>query len=139
MGATSEHFTHKELACKHCNLNNCKQILVDALEAFRTVAGPTTINDAYRCPIHNREVNGMPNSQHVLGLAADISAAGLTPAAMEVIARSIPAIRGIGRADHQNYLHIDCRMTPAEWCYNEQGKEIPYYAERSSQSETPIT
>lgn len=139
MGATSEHFTHAELACKHCNLNNCQPTFVSVLEIFRGKTGPLVVNDAYRCPTHNREVGGAPRSQHMLGIAADVHSETLTPAELETIARTIPHIKGIGRADYQNYLHIDIRPIPAQWCYDESGKECPYYAERSSESKTPIT
>lgn len=125
---SSEHFSDKELACRHCGVNRCTPELVQALEAFRARAGkPVRVNDAYRCPDHNRQVGGAKASQHLLGLAADISVEGMTAAELEAVARRIPEIRGIGRGDHQHYLHIDVREKPTCWCYDQHGKETAYF------------
>ncbi len=136
-GATSAHFTESELRCHGtkcgpngtgCGVNGCTQELVDALEAFRTIAGqPVIVNDAYRCPQHNSEVGGAKGSQHMLGEAADIRIPGMVAAQLERIARQVPAIKGIGRADLQNYLHIDVRSTLAAWCYASDGTQCAYY------------
>ncbi len=128
MGATSEHFRHAEMQCKHCGLNECTPELLAALEAFRALVGkPVIVDSAYRCPVHNAKVGGAKSSQHLSGMAADIRVKGMTPAALEAIARRVPAIKGIGRADHQGYLHIDVREHPAQWCYGVDGKQCAYY------------
>lgn len=153
MGATSPHFSDVELRCKgsvcsDCKSglpqkNECSQALVDALEAFRTEAavawankfGKTvaefpgvTLNDAYRCPDHNSSTpNAAKSSEHMLGQAADVRVSGLSAAELETIARTIPAIKGIGRADVQNYLHVDVRQLPGQWCYTATGASCKYY------------
>ncbi len=137
MGATSKHFSDTELACHHCHINDCKQTLVDALEAVRSLLPPLSsgqarallVNDAYRCPEHNATTpNSAKNSVHMQGLAADIRADGINPRELEALANKIPAIKGIGRADNQDYLHIDVREAPAKWCYDAAGKTEAYYA-----------
>ena len=130
MGSTSINFNHSELACPHCHLNNCKGVLVAALEQFRANAGdvPVLVHSAYRCPTHNQKIGGAKNSQHVYGLAADISIQGKTAKELEDIANKCVLVKGIGRNDHQGYLHIDCRSVPAQWCYNEKGQPEAYYA-----------
>ncbi len=128
MGATSQHFTDAELACKHCGKNLCTSELVLALEALRTVINkPIKINDAYRCPTHNAEVGGAPNSEHLQGTAADVRVDGMSAAALEAAVELVPSIRGIGRADHQDYVHIDVRLIPHKWCYNVDGQWVGYY------------
>ena len=131
MGATGPHFSEIELACHHCGINECKQSLVDVLEAFRAIVGkPVIVSSAYRCPQHNAEAGGAGRSEHVEGLAADIRVEGMTATRLEALARKIPAIRGIGRNDHQEYIHVDVRptLTLARWCYAPDGKWRSYYA-----------
>jgi uncharacterized protein YcbK (DUF882 family) len=124
----AKYFTDQELACKHCSVNGTTQTLRDALDAFRTAAGvPVIVDDAYRCPEHNKAVGGVPNSQHVLGTAADIKIAGLKAFQLEAIAKSIGAINGIGRDDHKDYIHVDVRLKPAHWCYGLNGQQETYY------------
>ena len=140
MGASSPHFTDAELACPHCGVNGCQQRLVDALEAFRSRVGrPVIVNSAYRCPAHNARIGGAAKSQHMDGLAADIRVTGMTAAQLESVARRIPGIRGIGRADFQDYLHIDVRpaRAVADWCYSERGQWCSYYPPAAALCELP--
>lgn len=129
-GAMSAHFSEAELACHH-GVNGCTQLLVDTLEEFRAKVGnkPVTVADAFRCSRCNSALrNSATHSQHMLGLAADVSVAGMTAAQLEAVARTIPAIHGIGRNDHKNFLHLDVRETHAAWCYNADDKVELYYA-----------
>ena len=129
MGATSEHFSDAELQCHcGCGVNDCTQALVEVLEAFRAVVGqPVTVDDAYRCPAHNAAIHGASHSEHVQGIAADITVADKTAVELEAIAKTIPAIHGIGRDDFRNYVHIDTRPTSVEWCYNRAGAWVHYF------------
>ncbi len=130
MGAFSKHFASIELACHHCGRNECTQALVDALEQFRAAAGLSVhVNDAYRCEFHNKAVGGVDKSQHELGTAADISVVGLSGADLEKIARQCPLIKGIGRDDRNDYLHIDVRDSDrvVQWCYGADGKQCLYF------------
>lgn len=129
MSLSSAHFSSREIACHHCGKNECKQELLDALEQFRHEAGdrPVFIVSGYRCPTHNHAVGGAPRSEHMAGRAADIKIVGMTGAQLEAIARQCPTIKGIGRDDHRDYIHIDVREVPARWCYAPAGGPIPYY------------
>lgn len=127
--ANSLHFSDKELACRHCGVNGCTQELVDALEAIRSVIGlPINVNSGYRCPEHNAAVGGVPDSQHVQGIAADISVAGLSAVDLYRAALQVPAFAngGIGVARIQNYIHVDTRAGKSRWCYGEDGKQCPW-------------
>ena len=69
----AKYFSDQELACKHCGVNGTTQALRDALDQFREAVGkPVIVDDAYRCPVHNAQVGGVPHSQHLEGNAADI-------------------------------------------------------------------
>lgn len=129
MGYTSEHFSDAELACHHCGVNACRPELVDALEELRRKIGrPILITSAYRCPDHNRAIGGAADSQHTEGTAADLRVPGMTAAALDAIARTVPAFKGFGRADVQHYIHVDTREQPAQWCYDAAGKWCHWYA-----------
>lgn len=90
----SKHFSREELArcfrengarCKECRLaqpvmqlpygieENLDSLVSNVLEPVREWLGkPITVNSGFRCPIHNRAVGGVANSQHMCGEAADI-------------------------------------------------------------------
>lgn len=76
---------------------------------------PVSISCAYRCPSHNEEVGGVPNSQHVKGCAADV----LVPDGMSVdelaqIAEECGA-DGIGKYYDSLFVHVDTRGETARW------------------------
>lgn len=120
----SDHFTSSELACHHCGVCDVTPALVDALEAIRTaVALPVIVDDAYRCPKHNSEIGGVPGSEHVLGMAADIKVKGLSTPELYDIIKKVPGINGIGVDLHKNYVHVDVRKRYARWCYDAAGKQ----------------
>jgi uncharacterized protein YcbK (DUF882 family) len=136
MGVTSEHFTNEELKCRGTNccggVNDCQQSLVDALEALRSIVGvPIAVDDAYRCPIHNAAVGGVPNSQHELGIAADIKIQipGITPSQAYHFALQVPAFANGGIGVGETYLHVDCRAGKARWTYGADGKQAPWNPE----------
>ena len=76
-GMLSEHFAENEFTCKHCGTGADKisPRLIELLEQLRYNIGgyPLHINSGYRCPTHNANIGGVPNSQHVQGTAADIA------------------------------------------------------------------
>lgn len=49
------------------------------LQPLRNEIGPIHISSGYRSPALNKKIGGSKNSQHPLGLAADITATGKTP------------------------------------------------------------
>ena len=62
--------------------------LAALLEQVRALVGaPIAISSGYRSPALNKAVSGAANSAHVLGLAADISTAKLTPKALALLIR----------------------------------------------------
>lgn len=56
-------------------VNNLKQLVDQVLDPLRKRYGkPIQVNSGYRCPQLNKAVKGATNSQHMKGLAADITA-----------------------------------------------------------------
>lgn len=64
------------------------QRLAVVLEAVRALAGRAiSISSGYRSPELNRWVAGSATSAHTLGLAADITCAGISPRALALLIR----------------------------------------------------
>ena len=93
--------------------------LANALQTIRASIGvPLNINSAYRSPEHNKRVGGSPNSQHLLGKAADLSNLKLPPAQLaevieELNSRGYIPEGGIGI--YNTFVHYDIRGTKARW------------------------
>ena len=70
----SKNFSEEEMSCRCCGqlpANGISPVLLEGLEQLRERIGkPIYISCAYRCPKHNAEVGGVPDSQHVDGTAA---------------------------------------------------------------------
>jgi zinc D-Ala-D-Ala carboxypeptidase len=88
--------------------------LLSSLEVLRaSVHRPIQIVSGYRCPVHNAEVGGAANSQHMYAAAADIP----PKLATEQLARAAGFI-GIGLSGVWA-VHVDVRDgTPVVWRYN---------------------
>jgi len=93
--------------------------LANALQTIRASIGVSlNINSAYRSPEHNKRVGGSPNSQHLIGKAADLSNSKLPPAQLaevieELISRGYIPEGGIGI--YNTFVHYDIRGTKARW------------------------
>lgn len=108
------HFKPTEFDCPHCGGNLTKQALLNALEKFRTYIGdkPIKITSGYRCPVHNKNVGGAKNSQHVQGIAADIQVSGL-PLNVVYTAADKFGFGGVGI--YPRHVHVDIRNGHARW------------------------
>ena len=92
--------------------------LVRRLEKVRTALGGVaiTVHSAYRPPDYNRSVGGVSNSAHIDGLAADISAAGITTEALRRVCEVIIGDDGgVGFYPSQQFCHIDVRGYRSRW------------------------
>ena len=68
-----KHFKLSEFKCPCCGRADMQQEFLDKIDKARDIAGiPFVITSGFRCPKHNKEVGGRPNSAHTKGLAADI-------------------------------------------------------------------
>lgn len=115
----SKYFSDAELACRCCGQlpnGGIDSRLLQVLDSIREcVGGPVEISCAYRCPAHNAEVGGVPNSQHVLGTAADILIPdGMTVNQLAQIAEACGA-DGIGEYHNLLFVHVDTRGEKARW------------------------
>ena len=96
-------------------VNLCVKLLQPLRDAY---GKPITINSGYRCPELNKAVGGVPNSQHVLGMASDISIDGKARDLLEVLKESgLPFDQAI-LYRKQNFLHVSLKLE------GEQRKQI---------------
>lgn len=118
----SKYFTEAEFACKcdRCaGLNNTgggmDPRLLDVLDRIRERVGqPIYVLSGYRCPEHNEEVGGQPNSLHMQSCAADITYDDINVAELARIAEEEGA-DGIGTYASQLFVHVDTRGNEARW------------------------
>lgn len=100
----STHFNALEFACKHCGQAYVHRALLSALERLRERLGRgIVIMSGYRCPTHNANVGGKPNSMHPHGGGCDLA----TAVSLDM-ARSINRFSGIGRRGNLA-SHVDVR------------------------------
>lgn len=115
----SQHFIRREFECQcGCGTDTVDAELLFILDDLRSLLGvPVTITSGYRCEIHNKDVGGANNSQHLIGKAADIRVNGYSPKDVyELLDQLYPDKYGIGL--YQNWIHIDVRSSKARWGHN---------------------
>lgn len=116
-----KYFTRAEFKCtcggKYCNgfpVEPDKK-LVQILDKVRAKYGKAfTPNSAIRCTKRNAEVGGVSNSQHLYGIAADISVPGVAPKTVAAYLETLlPNTGGIGI--YSWGVHVDTRKTKSRW------------------------
>lgn len=109
----SPNFLLSEFACHEGQEVKLDPDLVRKLQALRDKLGrPIIINSGYRTPEYNKKVGGSPNSQHMLGKAADIRVPGMTP---EQVAKAAEAVGFNGIGLYNTFTHVDVRGWRARW------------------------
>lgn len=126
------HFSKDEFDCADGSempfevFNNIIE-LAENLEVVRAHFGaPITINSAYRSPVYNRQIGGVPTSQHLGGKAADIVIEGVSPSEVAdaidfLIECGLMKEGGLGRYD--TFTHYDIRGTKARWDYTTESSQ----------------
>lgn len=111
----SKYFSEAETQC-HCGCggNKVNPLLLEMLDKLREmVGGPLELSCAYRCEKHNAEIPGsVPNSQHVLGNAADVLVPDYghcnTAEQLAWYAEQV-GFDGIGIYPEDEFVHVDVR------------------------------
>lgn len=112
----SKHFDIEEFTC-HCCGKGADKIndrLITLLEQLRDkVNAPIHVNCGYRCPKHNAEVGGVPNSAHTLGVAADIYVPNISYERAKELVMQLP-FDGVGLYPPLEkgglwFIHVDTR------------------------------
>lgn len=130
-GTASAHFGFQEFRCKCYGRNSvCEGVKVhrghlQRLEQARTRVGSVSIISGYRDPVYNRAVGGASNSQHLYGVASDVSFPSITTV------RGWRLFAGIGYGGvSRRVKHVDSRdlggknttggrpAAPTQWVYS---------------------
>ena len=89
------------------------------LDWARSIAEiPFRITSGFRCPKHNKEIGGRPNSSHLRGLAADIACSNSEERYKIINALIMVGFKRIGIAD--SFIHVDYDLTKPQgviWVY----------------------
>ena len=115
MGDISTHFNRQEFACRcGCGFAVVDKKLNEVLEDIRDYfAMPLIINSACRCASYNQKIGGAKRSQHVLGMAADISVMNIHPDRVADYVEEVHKECSTGR--YNSFTHIDVRNVVAHW------------------------
>jgi len=117
MAELQKQLSRTQLACSCCGDLKIDQRLLTALETLQRLAGKVLeVEDAYRCPAHNQEVDGISDGEHTEGTAAHVRIPGMTLQQMYELALRVPefANGGIGAYDG-GFLHVDVRQGSSRW------------------------
>ena len=107
----AKHFNLSEFACPCCRRVMLHPKLLGKLTELRNILErPVYITSGYRCPGYNREVGGVVNSYHCIGLAADIKVGDINLIELLEICENI-GFGGIGFYEKKYFLHLDVRPT----------------------------
>lgn len=116
-----KYFKRSEFKCtcggKYCNGFPVEpdEKLVRILDKVRGKYGKAfSPNSSIRCSKRNAEIGGASNSQHLYGLAADISVPGVAPKTVAAYLETLlPNTGGIGI--YSWGVHVDTRKTKSRW------------------------
>lgn len=114
--STCPNFKVNEFACSDgSDVVFVSPDLVKILQKIRNhFKKPVTINSGYRTVTKNKAVGGATYSQHLYGMAADITVQGVAPKVVAAYAESLlPGTGGIGI--YSTFVHIDTRKEKSRW------------------------
>lgn len=108
-------FTPYEISCNGTGVLYVDPEAMDKLQALRDLCGYAfTPTSAYRTEAHNAVIGGATRSMHLLGIAFDVPAIGMSVAELGQLAASV-GFKGIGLYTRKNFVHMDARPWREVW------------------------
>ncbi len=96
--------------------------LAALLQKMRDKFGPISISSAYRTATYNKKVRGVSGSQHLYGLAADITIEDNSKLLEAAQYAEKIGFTGVGLDDkYQKFLHVDTRAKKSFFRYRSDG------------------
>lgn len=119
----SENFKVKEFRSR----DGADKILIDEklvslLQKMRDRFGIINISSAYRTAAYNKKVGGVAKSQHLYGLAADVTVSDNSELLEAAQYAEKIGFKGVGLDDkYQKFLHLDTRKNKSFFRYRSNG------------------
>ena len=102
--------------------DHMKESFIHMLDDARERAGiPFYISSGYRTASHNQQVGGEPNSSHMIGYAADISAPIAAMRKAIIKAAVAAGFKRIGEGS--NFVHLDTDPNKPQYAYWQYGNQ----------------
>jgi len=95
--------------------DNILRLAIELQKVRDIVKRPIIINSGWRTKEYNKKVGGKPNSQHLIGKAADIRIPGIEPKFAIIYLAKYGNFNGFGIAN--TYTHVDIRDEFTIWGY----------------------
>ena len=113
MGNLSEHFNHKDFACRCPECKGEYKVHLGLVGALEQIGGhfrkKVRVDSGFWCDAFHEKQNKPKRSFHTKGKAAHIYIDGITPQELFKYAETVPELRGLVFYPKQNYIHIDTR------------------------------
>lgn len=138
MGNLSEHFNHKDFACRCPQCKGEYRIHLGLVGILEMVSSHfkkrVKIVSAYYCEDYTESLKRDKISYHSKGKAANIQVEGIPAAEVFKFAESIEGVNGVGYYPDDNMVHIDTRpVEKKEAWIREKGRYSPLSAEKRQQ------
>jgi len=119
----TEYFQVHHFTCNHCHKNQIQQEILNKLQALKNHLGfdyDIYITSGYRCKMHNKNIGGVANSQHILGMAADIriitkDGEWLSGGEIAELVEKSGVFGDGGMGIYDSFVHLDARGEFARW------------------------
>lgn len=103
-----------------CVYKDCQTTLIDldlicGLEVLSDILGKPRVTSGFRCAAYNKNVGGLPDSQHLLGKASDLVSGWVSPNEIAIAAQRIPVFADGGLGLYSSFVHLDVRGHKARW------------------------
>ena len=127
MGNLSEHFNHKDFACRCPECRGEYRIhlgLVGALEQIGAhFRKKVRIISGFWCDAFFEKLNKTKRSFHTNGKAAHIQIDGITAQNLFKYAETVPELRGVIFYPNEPFIHIDTRQADSPVRQVKEGKD----------------